>query len=102
MVSFRRKPPAAQATTVSYRYDPADPTPVLGGTQFNAHAGRQDQAVVEARADVLLYTSPPLEKGVEMMGPVRLELFVHSSLAHTDFVGRLCDVDQKRPFPERL
>lgn len=80
-------------TTAGFRYNPADPTPILGGTQFNSNAGRQDQAAVEARSDVLVYTSDPLAEGLEIIGPVRLELFVRSSVDHTDFVGRLCDVD---------
>lgn len=85
--------PPGPTTTAGYRYDPADPTPILGGTQFNSNAGRQDQAAIEARTDVLVYTSDPLTEGLEIMGPVRLELFVRSSVDHTDFVGRLCDVD---------
>ena len=56
-------------------------------------AGRSDNRALEARADVLVYTSAPLERDVEAIGPVRAELFVRSSLAHTDFFVRLCDVD---------
>ena len=44
---------------------------------------------------MLCYTTPPLEDDVEAIGPVRLELFVQSSLAHTDFFGRLCDVNPR-------
>jgi putative CocE/NonD family hydrolase len=32
---------------------------------------------------------------VEITGPVRGELYVTSTLAHTDFFARLCDVDPK-------
>ncbi len=38
-------------------------------------------------------TSAPLDKDLEVIGPVQAELFVRSSLAHTDFFARLCDVD---------
>jgi putative CocE/NonD family hydrolase len=41
---------------------------------------------------VLVYTSPPLARDLDVIGPVRLELFAQSSRAHTDFSGRLCDV----------
>ena len=76
-----------------YRYDPADPTPALGGAFLGFRgAGPQDNRPLEARADVLCYTTPPLAREVEVIGPVRLELFVRSSLPHTDFFGRLCDV----------
>jgi len=85
-------PPAA-AGVDHYRYDPADPTPSVGGTSLGATAGRKDNRALEARADVLTYTTAPLASAVEAVGPVRAELFVASSLAHTDFFARLCDVD---------
>jgi len=78
--------------TDTYRYDPADPTPIIGGAQFSPLAGPVNNARLEARRDVLVYTSPPLAHDLEIIGPVRLELFAQSSLAHTDFAGRLCDV----------
>jgi len=76
-----------------YRYDPADPTPVAGGTSLTANAGPKDQEAVESRPDVLVYTGKPLEKDTEVIGPVQVELYVKSSLQHTDFFARLCDVD---------
>ncbi|MFN2289873.1 MAG: CocE/NonD family hydrolase [Anaerolineae bacterium] len=77
-----------------YRYDPANPTPAEGGALLAMKgAGRQDNGPLEARDDVLTYTTPPLAQDLEVMGPVRLELYARSSLAHTDFYGRLCDVD---------
>jgi putative CocE/NonD family hydrolase len=56
--------------------------------------GAKDNRKLEARPDVLLYTSEPLEGDLEVMGPVRARLFVRSSLQHTDFFARLCDVDE--------
>jgi putative CocE/NonD family hydrolase len=87
--------PAAPAASEPdrYRYDPADPTPSVGGTTLGKAAGRKEQADLEARADVLVYTSAPCERDCDAIGPVRAELFVRSSLAHTDFFVRLCDVD---------
>jgi putative CocE/NonD family hydrolase len=75
-----------------YCYDPADPTPALGGALFGRGAGPRDNRALERRPDVLSYTSPPLTADLEVIGPVRLELYVRSSRAHTDFFGRLCDV----------
>ncbi len=86
------KGPASAPSADHYRYDPADATPVIGGALFNPQAGPRDNRPLEARPDVLCYTTPPLPADVEVIGPVRLELFVRSSQAHTDFVGRLCDV----------
>ena len=76
-----------------YRYDPADPTPSVGGPLFGRGAGPVDNGTLEARPDVLLYTSAPLARGLEVIGPVEAELWVRSSLEHTDLFVRLCDVD---------
>ncbi|MBN1485473.1 MAG: CocE/NonD family hydrolase [Chloroflexia bacterium] len=85
-------PPAADGAPAAYTYDPADPTPNLAGPLLLDPAGPADQRPLEARPDVLCYTTPPLEQPLELVGTVRLELYARSSLAHTDFVGRLCDV----------
>lgn len=76
-----------------YRYDPADPTPQVGGSSLSKNAGPMDNRALEARKDVLVYTSAPMAHDLEVIGPVRAELFVQSSLAHTDFFVRLCDVE---------
>jgi uncharacterized protein len=75
-----------------YTYDPAHPTPAVGGTQFGPRGGPRDNRQLEARSDVLIYTTPPLDENLEVIGPVRLELYVKSSAEYTDFFGRLCDV----------
>ncbi len=85
-------PPSASEPD-HYRYDPADPTPSVGGALLTREAGPRDNRDLEQRPDVLTYTSTPLEKDLEVIGPVRAELFVRSSLAHTDFFVRLCDVE---------
>ncbi|PTL81398.1 CocE/NonD family hydrolase [Vitiosangium sp. GDMCC 1.1324] len=87
--------PAAPAASEPdrFRYDPADPTPNVGGPLFTNEAGPRDNRALEARPDVLTYTSAPLEKDLEVIGPVQAELFIRSSRPHTDFFVRLCDVD---------
>jgi putative CocE/NonD family hydrolase len=86
---------AEAANPDSYRYDPTDPTPAVGGSSLSRNSGPRNNRAVEARADVLVYTSAPLDHEIEVIGPVRAELFVQSSLEHTDFFVRLCDVDPK-------
>jgi putative CocE/NonD family hydrolase len=54
-----------------------------------------DNRQLEARPDVLTYTTAPLEHDLDVIGPVQAELFVRSSLEHTDFFARLCNVDPK-------
>lgn len=90
---LRADEPAVFSRPDTYRYDPGDPTPVRGGTLFGADAGPCDNRPLEARADVLTYTSPPLTTPLDVIGHVRARLYVQSSLAHTDFFARLCDVD---------
>ena len=47
------------------RYDPADPTPGLGGPSLAAgNKGPKDQRPRDARADVLTYSGTPFERDV--------------------------------------
>jgi putative CocE/NonD family hydrolase len=78
-----------------YRYDPLDPVPSVGGRYFEGGGSRPgpfDQRRVEARKDVLVYTTPVLERDIEIAGSVALRLFVSCSVPDTDFVAKLCDV----------
>ena len=84
--------PSAEDAPDHYVYDPAEPTPNVGGALLSRHAGSYDNRDLEARADVLTYTTAPLAEAVEIIGSIRLVLYVQSSLAYTDFIGRLCDV----------
>lgn len=86
--------PPADVQPDRYRYDPADPTPAVGGPLFgmSGRRGAVDNRKLESRRDVLVYTTPPLHGEMEVIGPVRLELYTRSNLEHTDFFGRLCDV----------
>lgn len=85
-------PPAEVSAPDHYRYDPRNPTPAIGGPVLGPQGGPRDQRPIEGRGDLLCYTTPPLQHELDVIGYVRLELFVRSSLAYTDFVGRLCDV----------
>jgi uncharacterized protein len=75
----------------SYRYDPAEPTPSIGGIGMLT-GGPVDNRELEARPDVLVYTSDPLVDPLVLIGTVEAELLVDSSLDYTDFFVRLCDV----------
>ncbi len=78
-----------------YLYNPRRPTPTRGGQVLivgpNA-MGPQDQRPVEARDDVLVYSTPPLSAPLEATGPISLRLFISSSARDTDFTGKLVDV----------
>lgn len=84
---------AASAGSDRYRYDPADPTPNLGGAIFAfTGAGAVDNAPLEARADVLTYTGPVLTGDLTIIGQCTAALHARASLPHADFFVRLCDV----------
>jgi uncharacterized protein len=86
----------AEGPPDTYRYDPADPTPGIGGPSLLAqNAGAKDQSERESRSDVLTYTSPVLQQDMTVIGPLSATLFLRSSLEHTDFSVRLCDVSPK-------
>jgi len=93
--SLLAQPPTAGTNADRYRYDPLDPVPSIGGRYFEGGGSRPgpfDQRRVEARKDVLVYTTPVLERDIDIAGSVALRLFVSCSTTDTDFVAKLCDV----------
>jgi hypothetical protein len=90
---LRWEAPPAGAAPDQYRYDPAWPTPNLGGPKMGSDAGAVDNRPLEERSDVLVFSTPPLPADVEVIGPVQARLYVHSSQPNADFFVRLCDVD---------
>jgi putative CocE/NonD family hydrolase len=90
---FLHKPSAASSAD-HYTYDPANPTPNLGGPKLADDAGAVDNRALEQRKDVLVFSSIPLRADVEFAGPVYMELYVKSTLETADFFGRLCVVDR--------
>lgn len=90
---LHREPPGEEAPD-RYRYDPGDPTPAITGGENSEMAGDGpvDIGFIEARDDVLTYTTEPLEQEVEITGPVSATLYVASSAPQTEFIVRLVDV----------
>jgi putative CocE/NonD family hydrolase len=76
-----------------YRYDPSDPTPSLGGPVLLTTEPVVDNAPLEARPDVLTYTTATLPGELEAIGPVSVELWVRASSPYFDIFVRVCDVD---------
>lgn len=85
--------PAPESAPDQYRYDPADPTPSIGGPALEATPFSVDNTALETRTDVIAYTSAPLAQQRDFIGPVTADLFVSSSAPSADFFVRLCDVD---------
>ena len=88
--------PSANETADRYRYDPMNPTQTIGGGDCCNGGivvpGAFDQRPVEARNDVLVYTSDPLPKPVSVAGFVDAVLKVSSNAKDTDFAVKLVDV----------
>ncbi len=80
----------------TFLYDPANPVPTVGGPlccdSNHLAPGPRNQKEVEARPDVLVYSTPPLQEDLEVTGPVTLDLFAKSSVVDTDFTAKLVDV----------
>jgi putative CocE/NonD family hydrolase len=88
--------PVAATSEDHYVYDPRDPVPTRGGAVCcNPKVfpwGPMDQRPVEQRRDVLVYSTPPLSHDVEVVGPVKVVLYVATSARDTDFTAKLVDV----------
>lgn len=84
--------PDSNSTPDQYRYDPAQPTPALGGPMYQPGAGAVDNRPLEARSDVVTFTTPPLDHDVDVIGHVFLDLYARTSALSADFFARLCDV----------
>jgi len=87
--------PAAEPPD-AFLYNPADPVPTQGGPLCcNAYFlpnGAFDQRDIEAREDVLVYSTPPLERDIEVTGPIAVTLWAATSATDTDFTAKLVDV----------
>ena len=101
--------PAANATPMSYDYDPSNPVPTIGGPLTSGQpvfeGGAFDQREHErffgcsnsgiplaARSDVLVFETPPLTSDVAVAGPITIKLQVSSNCIDTDFTAKLIDV----------
>ncbi len=82
-----------------FQYDPANPVRTLGGRlccgtpPVNYHPGPADQRPNETRADVLVYSTGPLARDLEVTGFITAEIWAGTSAVDTDFTAMLVDVD---------
>jgi putative CocE/NonD family hydrolase len=99
--SLSSAPPQDGAAASYFRYDPADPVPTMGGPTLipvgpdggvSWMGGPRDQRAIEARPDVLSFTSEVLSSDLEVTGPLNVTLHAATSAADTDFTARLVDV----------
>jgi hypothetical protein len=82
--------------TSSFRYDPNDPTPSVGGPRMDSNGfGPKDNGKLEAREDVLAFSGPIIGEPQQVIGSVSLRLRIRGSSSDFDVFARLCDVDAK-------
>lgn len=101
------KPSVASAST-TYRFDPSNPVPTLGGN-ISSNAGLMDNGALDQRCretvvgcrdllplsvrnDVLVFQTTPLTDDLEVTGPIEVKLWISSSAVDTDFTAKLIDV----------
>jgi len=80
----------------AFTYDPMNPVLSYGGnvccTGTAVAAGAFDQRRMEARDDILVYTSDAFKEGTEVSGPITPTLYVSSDAKDTDFTVKVLDV----------
>jgi putative CocE/NonD family hydrolase len=86
-----RRPEGAQ-TAISYRDDPANPVPTVGGANLTFDRGPMDQREIGKREDYLRFQTPVLDREVVITGPVKVELYGATDGPDTDFMAKLVDV----------
>lgn len=102
--------PDEESTT--YRHDPTDPVPTIGGVHFfmrppfdpfvpygpwdqserREFFGGKTDLPLSSRQDVLTFQTAPLEADVEVTGTPSVKLWVSSTALDTDFMAKLIDV----------
>lgn len=92
------RPPSAAVSLVA---DPDDPVPTLGGPNLFPDlvvdgrpmgAGPYDQRPIEARADVVTFTTDPLTESLHVVGPLNVTVGLTADSLDADLAVRLTDV----------
>lgn len=84
-------PPGAEPPD-RYRYDPNDPVPFITDPNFSQMGGPDDYQAVERRDDVLVYSTEPLTRPMEVCGVLRAHIVAATSARDTDWATKILDV----------
>jgi len=99
--SLSARPPTTSKVSRSFEFDPADPSPTIGGMNAfiskdrnhkKVGMGPRDQGAVEKRRDNLVFTSAALDADLILEGKAELKLFLSSDRKDTDVAVRITDV----------
>jgi uncharacterized protein len=84
--------PPHEEPTDHFEYDPDDPVPYSATLDWGQTGGPDDYSQLQLREDVLVYTSPVLDKPLLICGPLRVRLFAATSARDTDWMAKVLDV----------
>jgi uncharacterized protein len=87
--------PPDTAASPSFTYDPADPTPTVGGRLLSPDGGYRKDNTLADRADVLTFTGDALSQDIYVIGNPVLELSHSCDNPHHDLFVRVSEVDAK-------
>ncbi|CDO86185.1 hydrolase [Mycobacterium triplex] len=88
--------PAEDGSRSCFTYDPADPTPTIGGPLLSAsNAGYRDDTALSVRDDVITFTTTRLTRDWEVIGTPSVELEHSTDNPHADVFVRLSEVDSR-------
>ncbi|GFG85559.1 CocE/NonD family hydrolase [Mycolicibacter algericus] len=85
--------PDQAASAVSFRFDPTDPPPTIGGRLLSAAGGYRDDRRLVRRRDLLSFTGTALTDDLDVCGVPVLELDHSSDIADVDLFVRISEVD---------
>jgi uncharacterized protein len=79
--------PGAQSQPISFISNPAEPV-----SNPYSSSGAHDYRQLTARKDVLTFDSAPLERDLEVTGPIHADIYLSCDCRDTDLFTRLLDV----------
>jgi uncharacterized protein len=99
-------PPICEDSSTSYRFDPSNPVPTIGGNLavmplpaggFNQKGDdrfifSRDRLSLSSRDDVVCFITEPLGGDMAIAGPLFIHLWVSTDGSDTDFTAKLIDV----------
>lgn len=88
-------PPLPEAAPSMFRFDPANPTPTVGGRLLTRDSGYRDDTGLALRDDVLSFTGAPLQAPLTVCGSPVVELAYETDNPHFDVFVRLSEVDNR-------
>ena len=94
------EPPGDDAPASSFLFDPARPTPTIGGPLLGFRCVKDDTELGE-RADVACWTTPVLDHDLEVLGTPVVELAHASDNPYVDLFARISEIGRRRALPQR-